>query len=86
LLAAASLYFFLFRWLGLGTAPVNTQAIGWISLFPAAVGILGWLQRPSRRRPASKLAAAIIISLSVFSLVVDGYLLYLVFLSRARGG
>jgi len=49
-----------------------------LSLLPMAVGLVGMLRRPLERKAATGIATGIVILLAVFSIFVDGYLIYLV--------
>ncbi len=50
---------------------------GLLFFVPLAPGLAGLVRRPERREPATRIAVAIIITLTVFILLVDGYLLWL---------
>jgi 1,4-dihydroxy-2-naphthoate octaprenyltransferase len=78
LLVTATGYFFLSPIFFPRQVWMDPRVLGVLSLLPMGVGLLGMLRRPLERQAATRIAAGIVIMLAVFSIFVDGYLLYLV--------
>lgn len=76
LLIAATGYFFLASWFAVPTLPLNLNILGFLSLLPLGMGLIGMLKRPHERAPSIQIATGIILSLVAFAIVADGYLLY----------
>ena len=77
LLLAATLYFFVFPIFDKRQIPFDMRILGLLSLLPLGVGLFGMVRRPTDRGPATRLAIWIVVLLSVFAVMVDGYLFYL---------
>jgi 1,4-dihydroxy-2-naphthoate polyprenyltransferase len=77
LLLAATMYFFIFPIFYERQIPFDFRVLGLFSLLPLGVGILGLVKKPVDRKPATKIAIWIVITLTVFSILADGYLFYL---------
>jgi 1,4-dihydroxy-2-naphthoate octaprenyltransferase len=77
-LLAATGYFFIFPWLSPWQIPINFHILGLLSLLPLAAGVLGLIKKPIDRKPATKIAIQTIISLVIFSVLADSYLVFLV--------
>ena len=78
LLFAATVYFFVFPIFYERKIPVKFRVLGLLSLLPLRVGIFGMLKRPVDRIIATRIATWTILTLAVFSVFVDCYLLYLI--------
>lgn len=78
LLLAATSYFFLYPQLSPRPIPADLQVLGLFSLFPLGFGLWGAWKRPAERRPATRIATAIMLALAGFGPLVDVYLLYLI--------
>jgi 1,4-dihydroxy-2-naphthoate octaprenyltransferase len=76
-LLLATLSFFCFSWLYSRTYPLDFRLLGLLSLLPLGAGVIGMVGRPVERQPAIKVVDGIVISLAVFCVLVDGYLVYL---------
>ncbi len=77
LLLAATAYFFIFPIFYERQIPLDLHVLGLLSLLPLGAGILGMVKRPMDREPATRIATWIVITLAVFSVLVDSYLFYL---------
>jgi 1,4-dihydroxy-2-naphthoate octaprenyltransferase len=76
LLLAATGFFFCIPWLRPPDPALNFRLLGLFSLLPLGPGLLGLLKRPPNRRTATWLAAWMVISLAVFFLLADLYMVY----------
>ena len=70
-------YFFLIPRFYPRQLPLDLRIVGSLSLLPLLPGLLGLIKKPVEKQPAAKIATWIVISLAIFSILVDGYLLYL---------
>jgi 1,4-dihydroxy-2-naphthoate octaprenyltransferase len=70
-------YFFLFPQFNPRQLPLDFRIVGYLSLLPLVPGLLGLIKKPAEKQPAAKIATWIVIMLALFSILVDGYLLYL---------
>jgi 1,4-dihydroxy-2-naphthoate octaprenyltransferase len=77
-LFAATGYFFLFPSLSMRPVPINLHILGLLSLLPLSVGIVGLVRKPLKRDPAARIAIWTVLSLMAFSILANGYLIYLV--------
>jgi 1,4-dihydroxy-2-naphthoate octaprenyltransferase len=77
-LLAATVYFFTFPWLSAWQVPLDLHVLGLLSLLPLSVGLFGLIKKPLRREPAVRIAIWTILTLAIFSILADGYLVYLV--------
>lgn len=77
LLLAATAYFFVFPIFYKRQIPLDLQVLGLLSLLPLGAGMVGMMKRPIDREPATKIATWIVLTLTIFSVCVDGYLFYL---------
>jgi len=77
LLLAVTGYFFFFPRFYPQQLPLDFRIVGFLSLLPLLPGLLGLIQRPAEKQTAAKIATWIVVMLAVFSILVDGYLLYL---------
>jgi 1,4-dihydroxy-2-naphthoate octaprenyltransferase len=77
LLLAASLYFWLTLGLRPSPGPFRPWVAGVLSFVPLGAGLASWIRRPKTQTEATRLATVIVGSLAAFSLLVDGYLLWL---------
>ena len=77
LLVAATGYFLLAPLFYHQPAGFDARVLGVLSLLPMGVGLLGMLRRPLERQAATGIATGIVITLAAFSLLADGYLIYL---------
>lgn len=78
LLLAITGYFFFFPRFYPRQLPLDFRIVGYLSLLPLLPGLLGMIKKPVEKQPAAKIATWIVVMLAVFSIFVDGYLLYLV--------
>jgi hypothetical protein len=51
--------------------------LGLLSLLPLSAGAIGMLRRPAQRQPATRIVNAMIVTLALFFILADAYLLYL---------
>jgi 1,4-dihydroxy-2-naphthoate octaprenyltransferase len=77
-LLAATGYFFVFPLLSRGQLPLDFHILGLLSLLPLSVGIVGLIQKPLQREPATRIAIWTVLTLAIFSILADGYLIFLV--------
>jgi 1,4-dihydroxy-2-naphthoate octaprenyltransferase len=84
LLFLATGYFFCFAWLRSRPYPLDFRVPGALSLLPLGAGVVGALKRPAQRQPATRMVNAILIILTVFFVLTDGYLICLAARSMAR--
>ena len=77
-LLAATGYFFIFPALSIGRVPLNLHILGLLSLLPLSAGVIGLIRKPLQREPATRIAIWTVLSLVVFSILVNGYLIFLV--------
>ena len=77
-LLAATGYFFIFPSLSNGQVPLDFHILGVLSLLPLSPGMVGLIRRPLQREPATRIAIWTVLSLVVFSILADGYLIFLV--------
>lgn len=75
---AATGYFFIFPRYSPWQIPINFHILGLLSLLPLAAGVLGLIKKPINREPATRIAIQTVISLVIFSILADGYLISLV--------
>lgn len=73
----ASVFFFSFRWLNSHSYPVDFYILGLLSLLPLAFGILGAVRRPLDRLPATPIVNATILSIAIYFILTDTYLIIL---------
>ena len=71
-------YFFLFPALSMRQVPLDLHILGLLSLLPLSAGMLGLIKRPLQREPATRIAIWTVLSLVVFSILANGYLIFLV--------
>ena len=77
-LLAASGYFFIFPSLSTGHVPLDFHILGVLSLLPLSAGMVGLIKKPLQREPATRIAIWTVLCLAVFSILTDGYLVFLV--------
>jgi len=77
-LLAATGYFFIFPSLSMRQLPLDLHILGLLSLLPLSAGIVGLIKRPPPRDPATRIAIWTVVSLVVFSILANGYLIFLV--------
>ena len=77
-LLAATGYFFIFPILSIGQVPLDFHILGLLSLLPLSVGMVGLIKKPLQREPATRIAIWTVLTLAVFSIFTDGYLIFLV--------
>jgi 1,4-dihydroxy-2-naphthoate octaprenyltransferase len=77
-LFAATGYFFIFPSLSMEQIPLDLHILGILSLLPLSVGMVGLIRKPLQREPATRIAIWTVLSLTVFSLLANGYLIFLV--------
>jgi 1,4-dihydroxy-2-naphthoate octaprenyltransferase len=77
-LLAATGYFFIFPWLSPWQIPIDFYIMGLLSLLPLGVGMFGLIKKPLDQEPATRIAIQTVISLAIFSILADSYLIFLV--------
>jgi 1,4-dihydroxy-2-naphthoate octaprenyltransferase len=77
-LLAATGYFFIFPSLSMGQVPLDLHVLGMLSLLPLSAGMVGLIRKPIQREPATRIAIWTVLSLVVFSILANGYLIFLV--------
>jgi len=77
LLLVVTGYFFFFPRFYPRQLPLDFRIVAYLSLLPLLPGLLGMIKKPAERHPATKIATWVVITLAVFSIFVDGYLLVL---------
>jgi 1,4-dihydroxy-2-naphthoate octaprenyltransferase len=77
-LLAATGYFFIFPLLSLGQVPLDFHILGLLSLLPLSVGMVGLIKKPLQREPATRIVIWTVLTLAIFSILADGYLIFLV--------
>ncbi len=75
----ATLFFLCFPWLTSRIYPLDFRFLGILSLIPLGAGCIGILTRPTEKRSATRVVNGIMITLAVFCILADGYLVYLAF-------
>ncbi len=58
--------------------PIDFRLIGLLSALPLLPGLLGMLWQPTNRQPATLITTVIVIGLTIFSVLLDVYLLILI--------
>ena len=76
-LLLASAFFFCFAWFTSHNYPLDFRFLGLLSLLPLAAGIIGALKRPLQRQPATRFVNATIVSIAIFFILTDAYLIFL---------
>jgi 1,4-dihydroxy-2-naphthoate polyprenyltransferase len=76
-LLLATIFLFCVPRLTSRTYPVDFRLLGILSLLPLAAGIIGWIKRPLEPRPAARAVFWTLISYAAFSLLADGYMVFL---------
>jgi 1,4-dihydroxy-2-naphthoate octaprenyltransferase len=76
-LLLATLFFFCLSWLTSRSYPLDFRFLGILSLLPLGAGCIGLLKRPINKRSATRVVNGIMIALSVYCILVDGYLIYM---------
>jgi 1,4-dihydroxy-2-naphthoate octaprenyltransferase len=77
-LLVATGYFFIFPSLSMRQIPLDLHILGLLSLLPLSAGMLGLIRKPLQQQPATRLAIWTVLSLVVFSILANGYLIFLV--------
>jgi 1,4-dihydroxy-2-naphthoate octaprenyltransferase len=73
----ATLFFLLFPLTTSHNYPVDFGILGVLSLLPLGAGCIGLLKRPSEKPSATWVVNGIMITLAVFLILVDGYVVSL---------
>jgi len=76
-LLAATGYFFIFPSLSMGQFPLDLHVLGMLSLLPLSAGMVGLIRKPIQREPATRIAIWTVLSLVIFSILANGYLIFL---------
>ncbi len=76
LMLAATLFFFSAANLFSNPASLDFRFLGFSSLLPLGAAILGLVRRPSDRQAATRLVNVIIITLALFLILTDAYLVF----------
>jgi 1,4-dihydroxy-2-naphthoate polyprenyltransferase len=77
-LLVATVYFFIFPSISMRQLPLDLHILGLLSLLPLSLGMAGLIKKPLQREPATRVAIWTVISLVVFSILANGYLIFLV--------
>jgi 1,4-dihydroxy-2-naphthoate octaprenyltransferase len=77
-LLVATGYFFIFPSLSMRQVPLDLHVLGLLSLLPLSAGMLGLIRKPLQRQPATRIAIWTVLSLVAFSILANGYLIFLV--------
>ncbi len=83
MLTALTVYFFITEPFFPLPGGFHAWIVGLFSFLPLGFGLAGMIRRPKERTAATKIATGTVISLAVFSLLVDGYLAWLVICGRS---
>jgi 1,4-dihydroxy-2-naphthoate octaprenyltransferase len=75
----ATLFFLFFPMLTSHNYPVDFRFLGVFSLLPLGASCIGWLRRPLEKTSATWAVNGIMITLAVFLILVDGYMISLAF-------
>ena len=84
-LLCASLFFLGFPWFNSRGYPLDFRLLGLLSLLPLGAAGLGLLKQALARQAATRMANGIMVTLAIFCLLADGYLIYLTFNSMPFG-
>jgi 1,4-dihydroxy-2-naphthoate octaprenyltransferase len=76
-LLLATLFFLNLPWLSSRVYPVDLHLLGILSLLPLGAGWIGLVRLPSERDRATRVAFLIMVSLAIFCMMSDGYLIFL---------
>lgn len=76
-LLGATLYIFFFPQLFPGAYRVDFHLLGLMSLLPLGAGMISMLRRPAGRTAAIRMVLGNMVTLAVFCLLADGYLIFL---------
>ena len=57
---------------------MDLHILGLLSLVPLSAGVVGLIRKPLQREPATRIAIWTVLSLVIFSILVNGYLIFLV--------
>jgi 1,4-dihydroxy-2-naphthoate polyprenyltransferase len=76
-LILASAFFFCLPWLVSHSYPLDFRFLGLLSLLPLAAGIIGAIKQPLERQMATRFVNGTIISIAIFFILTDGYLIVL---------
>lgn len=75
----ATLFFLFFPLLTSRIYPLDFRFLGILSLLPLAAGFIGMLKRPAEKQSATRFVNGIMGTFAVFIILVDSYMVYLVF-------
>jgi 1,4-dihydroxy-2-naphthoate octaprenyltransferase len=73
----ATLFFLCFPWLTARIYPVDFRFLGLLSLLPLGASCSGMLRRPVEKRSSTRVVYGIMVTLTAFCLLADGYLVFL---------
>ncbi len=76
LMLAATLFFFSAAYLFSNPASLDFRFLGFSSLLPLGAAILGLVRRPADRQAATRLVNVIMITLALFLILTDAYLVF----------
>ena len=74
----ATLCLFCFPWLATRSYPLDFRFLGMLSLLPLGTGCIGFLKKPMEKQSATRAVNAIMITVAVFCVLADAYLISLV--------
>ena len=75
----ATLFFVSFPWLTSQVYPLDFRFLGILSLLPLGSSYMGMLKKPTEKRLATQVVNGIMITMAVFCVLADGYMVYLAF-------
>lgn len=77
LVLAATGFFFCIPYLYSRAFPLDFRLLGFFSLLPLGTGILGMVRNPVDRKMAAKFATGMIVTLGMFFILTNGYLIFM---------
>ena len=81
-LLLATVFFLCFPWLTQRAYPLDFNFLGILSLLPLGAGWIGLVRRPVEKLPATRVVYGIMIALTTFCILADGYLVVLILSQR----
>jgi 1,4-dihydroxy-2-naphthoate octaprenyltransferase len=73
----ATAFFFCIPWLTPRAYSVDFRFLGLLSLLPLGAGFIGLLKRPVEKRSAIKVVNGILITIGIFCMLADGYMIFM---------
>jgi len=81
-LLLATLFFLCYPWFTQRAYPLDFHFLGILSLLPLGAGWIGLVRRPVEKLPATRVVYGIMIALTTFCILADGYLIFLILILR----